>query len=125
MEGDDQLPESWSSDGEDDYRSRNASSDNDSHSSSGGSSSSASASGSSYYSSDEDSDGDSYSYSSSSSFDSRRHRHNVGLADQLGAFRDTLVRGLRHRRNSRTPANSRHGSDHAGDVHLRINERDG
>ena len=120
MEGDDQLPESWSSDGEDDYRSRNASSDNDSHSSSGGSSSSASASGSSYYySSDED------SYSSSSSFDSARHRHNVGLADQLGAFRDTLVRGLRHRRNSRTPVNSRHGSDHARDVHLRIDERDG
>ena len=124
MEGDDHLPERWSSDGQDealrdDYSSRNASSDNDSHSSSGSSSSSASASGSSYYySSDED------SYSSSSSFDSERHRHNAGLADQLGAFRDTLVRGLRHRRNSRTPANSWHGSDHAGDVHLRIDERD-
>ena len=126
MESDDHSREDgerWSSGGEDDYSSGNASSDNDSHSSSG--SSSSSASGSSYYSSDEGSDGDSYSYSSSSSFDSRRHRHNVGLADQLGAFRDTLVRGLRHRRNSRTPANSRHGSDHAGDVHLRINERDG
>ena len=128
MEDDDHLSrgedsERWSSDGEDDHISRNASSNNDSHSS-GSSSSSASTSGSSYYySSDEESDGD--SYSSSSSFDSGRHRHNPGLADQLGAFRDTLVRGLRHRRNSRTPANSRHGSDHAGDVHLRIDERDG
>ena len=128
--------ERWSSGGEENHRDRhdafsNASlsntrtSDNDnsrrSSSSTSSSSSVSESSRSSYYSSDEESDGESYS---SSSFDGGRHRHNAGLADQLGAFRDTLVRGLRHRRNSRTPGNNRHGSDHAGDVHLRIDERD-
>ena len=98
-------------------------SSSDNHSRSSMSSSSSASGGSSYYSSDEESDGE--SYSSLSSFGSGRYRYNPGLADQLGAFRDTLVRGLRHRRNSRTPANSQHGSDHAGDVHLRIDERDG
>eukprot|EP00563_Minutocellus_polymorphus_P004604 CAMPEP_0181031258 /NCGR_PEP_ID=MMETSP1070-20121207/6140_1 /TAXON_ID=265543 /ORGANISM="Minutocellus polymorphus, Strain NH13" /LENGTH=668 /DNA_ID=CAMNT_0023108631 /DNA_START=64 /DNA_END=2070 /DNA_ORIENTATION=+ len=137
MEGDSYRQEDdqrWSSGGEenhlesqDDYSNASSdTSDNDSRRSSSSTSSSSSvlvggSSKSSYYSSDEESDGESYS---SSSFDSGRHRHNAGLADQLGAFRDTLVRGLRHRRNSRTPANSRHGSDHAGDVHLRIDERE-
>lgn len=99
----------------------------DSYSSSGASSrisdGTGSSTGSSYYSSDDYDDDSSADSASSSSYDSRDNRDNqrrgtggLHVDFGMGAFRDTLVGVVRHRRSSRTPADSRQNSNHAGDI---------